>query len=287
MIWYIFWLEPASSSARGIVAWIDRPLGKGVYSNMLYSFLYGNLYNISNTDMANKKEHTAKVCGEFPEFCYRAFDSEEYAKYFLDNGSFLLRCIYYYRSIENKARRDTTEGHGHTKEPGMVTTCWVSPNPTERTICERKQGHQEHHIEPGNALYLFCMSEPHVNIDHMRKNFGKHIVKINNPRKFAEDIYDYLFSIGQNVIINGCKIVYNKGQKLDRVLENNTRLDLPFKQKSESFKPDCEFRIVAIKLCDPCNQDCKFLDGEKDLECQHIQVNFNKPISYAHFVCDD
>ena len=128
------------------------------------------------------------------------------------------------------------------------------------------------------------MSQPHVNLDHMRKNFSKHIVKINNPIKFAKDIYDYFVSIGQEFIINGCKVVYNKGQKLGRELEKNERLDLPFKQKPESFKSDCEFRIVAIRTGIHCNQECKYLDGEKELECQYIQVNLKRPVSYAYLV---
>lgn len=239
------------------------------------------------TNIIDKEKHTEKVCGEFPDFCYRAFDNKEYVKKFLDDGFFRLGCRYNYKYIEDKARRDQTEGHGHTKEPGIVTSALVSPNTEEKTIWIKKPGYQEHHIESGNAVYLFCMSEPHVNLDHMRKNFGKHIVKINNPRKFAEDIYDYFVGIGQKFIINGCKVVYNKGQKLDRELEKNERLDLPFKQKPESFKSDYEFRIVAIKSGVQCKPECKYLDGEKYLECQYIQVNFNQPISYAHLVYDD
>ena len=95
----------------------------------------------------NKEEPIEKVCGEFPDFCYRAFDCEKYARQFLNEGSFRLGCRFIYRDIENKTRRDLTEGHGCTKEPSIVTTGWVSPNPTEITIWERKQGYQEHHIE--------------------------------------------------------------------------------------------------------------------------------------------
>lgn len=234
--------------------------------------------------MNNNLESDKKVSGYFPEFCHRAFDKEEYAKQFLDYGIFRIGCIFVYRHIECESRRDQTEGYGHTKEPGIVTTGWVSPNPTKRTIWERKQGYQEHHIESGNAFYLFCMSEPPVNLDQMRKNFGKHIVKINNPRIFAEDIYNYFVSIGQDLLIYGCKVMYNKGQKLDRELEKNERLDLPFKQKPNSFKTDCEFRFVAIKLKELCNQECKYLDGEKDLECQYIQIKLDKRLDYAHLI---
>lgn len=230
------------------------------------------------------KEHTKKICGEFPEFCYRAFNREEYAKQFLDNGSFRLGCRYNYRDIENKARQDPTEGRGYTKEPGIVTTLWVSPNPTEKTIWTREQGYQEYNIDLGNAVFLFCTSSPPVNLGHMRKNFGEYIVKIGEPQKLAGDIYDYFVSTGHKFIISGCKVVYNKGQKLDRELEKNERLDYSFKQKPESFKPDCEFRIVAIKLEGQCKHECKYLDGELLLECQYIEVKINKRLGYAHLI---
>ena len=70
-----------------------------------------------------------KVCGEFPEFCYKAFKCEDYAKQFIYSGIFRLNCLLYCRNMEDVSRRDPTEGKGYTKEPGTVTVGWVSPNP--------------------------------------------------------------------------------------------------------------------------------------------------------------
>ena len=78
-------------------------------------------------------------------------------------------------------------------------------------------------------------------------------------------------------------VIYNKGQKLDRQLTNNERLDLCYKQKPESFIRDCEFRIVAIKFGDPCPDECKYLSGQfEQVEpaCKFIEVNLNKPLKY-------
>jgi len=241
--------------------------------------------------MVNVTGHEEKICGEFPEFCYKAFKCEDYAKQFIDSGFFHLNCRYYCRTMEaeekDSARRDPTEGVGHTKELGIVTQGWVSPNPAEKTIWERIPGYQEHHTELGNPVFLFCTSLPPVNLDHMRKNFGRFIVKINNPKKLAEDIYDYFFSIGQKFIIKGCRVVYNKGQKLDRKLADNERIDLSYKQKPESFIHDCEFRIVAIKLGEHCKQECKYLDGEIELKCQYIGAHLNKQLDYTQLIIDE
>jgi hypothetical protein len=186
--------------------------------------------------------------------------------------------------MEDAPRCDPTEGRAHTIEPDIVTVAWVSRNPSDKTIVTREQGYQEHHPEYGNGLFCFCTSLPDVNLDHMKESFGKYIVKINEPRKLAEDINEYFIRNGQRFLIVGCSVVYNKGQKLDKKLTNNERLDLAYKQKPEKFWPDYEFRIVAIKFGDPCNLECEFLDGQLDMKCKYIEVNLGKKMDYLSLV---
>lgn len=228
-----------------------------------------------------------KVCGEFPEFCYKAFECSEHAKQFIDNGNFRLNCLGYCRNMEGKSRRDPTEGYGHTKEPGIVTVALVSPNPTEKTIWTKETGHQEHHVEIGNPVFCFCTCLPDVELAHMSKTFGKYIVEINNPKRLAEDINEYFISKGKRFLIEGCKAVYNKGQTMDRELTDNERFDLPYKQKPEKFCPDCEFRIVAIKFGEPCKEECKYLSGQFEPiepDCKFIEVTLGKPLKYLSLV---
>ena len=223
-----------------------------------------------------------KVCGEFPEFCYKAFKCEEYEKQFI-GGTFRMGCLLSYRGIEDESRRDLTEGSGCTREPGIVTYYGYTQNLKEKPVILQKPGYQEHSIEQHNPVYCFCTCLPEVNCAHMLEKFGKYIVKINEPKRLAEDINDYFISKGQKILIEGCRVVYNKGQKLDRELTDNERLDLSYKQKPESFSPDCEFRIVAIELGDLCKDECKFLSGQfEQVEpgCKSIGVNLNKPLNY-------
>jgi len=219
------------------------------------------------------------VCGEFPEFCYKAFACEEYAEQFMEAGIFRMGCPFYYKAIEDQSRRDTTEGTGHTLEPGLVRVGWVSSDPEEKTIWTRKQGYQEHYIEQGNPKFCFCTSLPDTNLDYMKKQFGRYIVKIGEPRKLAEEINDYFFDQKQKNLIVGCRVSYNKGQKLHRELSDNERFELPYKQKPESFETEREFRIVAIKLSEVCDSKCKFLDGDAELECKFVEVNLGKQLS--------
>ena len=67
-------------------------------------------------------------------------------------------------------------------------------------------------------------------------------------------------------------------------LTDNERVDMAYKQKPESFSPDCEFRIVAIKFGEPCKEECKFLDGQfgqADPMCRFLPVNLGKQLNYT------
>jgi len=209
-----------------------------------------------------------KVCGEFPEFCYRAFDCNTDAEAFVNEGKFRLRCIHSCRAIEDESRRDPDEGKGHTREPGIVTVALVSPDRSEPTIWTKVEGYQEYHIESGNSILLFCTCLPNIVPDHMRR-FGNHIVRINEPRRLAEDICDFFAIIGQRVLVRGCYVVYNKGERLDRQLTRDERADLAYTQKPARFAADCEFRLVVIKFGQPCSN------------------RLLKKASYSPFVCSD
>jgi hypothetical protein len=230
--------------------------------------------------------NTNKVCGEFPEYCYKAFECEEHAKDFIDQGTFRMGCQHSYTAMENEQLRDPTEGKGLTKELGLVTFVGFSQDRNEEPIYTQKMAYQENHIESGNARFCFCTYLPSVQREHMKNNIDKYIVKINNPRKLAEDINDYFFRDKQKVLVVGWPVVYNKGEKLGGKLGVNEKLDLAYMQKPESFSPDCEFRISAIKLSESCDDECKFLSKElerADPKCKYIEINLRKPLDYTQF----
>ena len=228
-----------------------------------------------------------KVCGEFPEFCYKAFDCKKYAEDFMYRGTFRLNCLGYCRNMEDESRRDSTEGHGHTKEASIVTVGYVSTkNPAEETIWTKEEGLQEHYPKWNNPIFCFCTCLPDVDLAYISDRFkSKYIVKINEPRTLAEEIASYLSSRGESFVIVGCGVVYNKGEKLEKKLTANERLDLAYKQKPKSFSLEREFRIVAIKFGEPCNREgCKYLDGQfeqADPMCRFIPVNLGKQLNYT------
>lgn len=234
-----------------------------------------------------------KVCGEFPDYCYKAFECKEYAEDFVNQGTFRMGCQLSYRAKEKEQLRDITEGTGLTKELGLVTYYSFSQDPNEKPVSMQKMDYQDHHIEQSNARFCFCTCLPSVQREHIKENLGKYIVKINNPRRLAEDINDYFIRNKQKVSVEGMSVVYNKGKKLNDKLTNNERLDMAYKQKPERFRDDCEFRIVAIKLGEVCTRECKFIDKYFDEkfepvepvpDCKFIEVNLGKPLDYLSFV---
>ena len=226
---------------------------------------------------------SGKVCGEFPEYCYKAFECKEYAESFMNKGVFRMGCQHSYKAIEDEQRCDGTEGIGLTKEFGPITLFGFSSNRNEKPIYRQEMGYQEHHIESCNARFCFCTCLPEVNREHMEKSFGEYIIKINDPRKLTEDINGYFIKTGQKISIVGFRVIYNKGQKLDYELTDNERAELPYKQKPKDFIDDCEFRIVA-ELKKVCTGECKFLSEEfeqVDPECKFVEVNLGKQLNYT------
>lgn len=221
------------------------------------------------------------ICGDFPEFCYKGFDCAEHATSFMNEGTLRIGCLPSYRHIEDKDRRDVTEGIARTKEPGDVIVGWVSPNPADKTIWTKECGHPEVHIEYLGRVFCFCTSLPDVDLTDMSKQYEA-IVKINDPRRLAEDISDYHADNGHhNVLIRGCRVVYNKGEKRDRKLTDNERTDLAYTQKPrKGFSYQCEFRIVVIKLAEICYEGCKFPSGEFEPKCDFM-ITLGKQLPYV------
>lgn len=255
--------------------------------NILRLYNFVALEMLIRLQKVEKKMNTNKVCGKFPPYCYKAFECKEYAERFMKEGIFRMGCLRSYKTIEDDKRRDPTEGSGHTKEPGIENVGWVSKNLAEKTIWVSKPGFREHHSEYGNAIFGFCTSLPEVNRNHMKNDFGTNIVKIDNPKKLAEDINDYFISKEPNFLIEGNWVIYNKGQKLKKKLTDNERSDMAYTQKPERFSPDCEFRIVAIKFGEPCKKECKYLSGQFEQvepDCKFIEIRLGKQLDYLSLV---
>ena len=117
-----------------------------------------------------------------------------------------------------------------------------------------------------------CMCFSDVDWDHIKK-LGNYVVKIDQPKKIAEEIRNHLFKMGLNFMIEGHKVVYDKGKEIDETLTEDERYERAYMQKPEKFSSDCEFRIVAMNL-----------DDNKE---EFLEINLNKSLNYVSLVGDN
>lgn len=151
------------------------------------------------------------VFGEYPDTVLRAFKEKAHAEDFVLRGRFRMSNLRTYTEIEDGGRRDRSEGEGHVQRFGRVTSVDFSPDSDETTTTTRP-GYVDTHIEPLNPKFVFCCSLP---LDLLRKRFGPWLVRIDQPRRFAQEVSDFLQTLSYRFAggVKGCFVQYNKGEK--------------------------------------------------------------------------
>ncbi|MHC5083070.1 MAG: hypothetical protein ACYTET_03925 [Planctomycetota bacterium] len=205
------------------------------------------------------------IQGEFPDFCYKFYKCKKYAVEFIQKGSFRLGSLESYRSIEDNSRQDSSEGTGHIIEKTNAPVYGYSPKNPNDVIQREVESDVESQVELHNPTYSFCTVLPAGNCDQISKKFGKYIVKINKPLTFAEEINNYLNSPSR-FLVEGHKVLYNKGQNLGTILSDDDRIELSYKQKPEDYSQENEFRFVAIDLASQEYEEFLKIELNKTLE---------------------
>ena len=160
------------------------------------------------------------IIGEFPEILFRAFDRRDYAQQFLD-GNIRFGAVLGYQEIEDKGRRDKTEGIGHYTTKGVATKIQVCSNVFYALCCHR---------DLKSALEI---------------GHGKYIVEIENPLQLAKDIAKSLSSTPYKHFpwLEGVNIEYDKGEEKEKP-KPPENIKLTYSQKLRSYSPENEFRFV-------------------------------------------
>jgi len=183
----------------------------------------------------------------FPKFVYRAFDKEEYARALVEEGRIRLGQLRKYRDIEDARRRDTTEGEAHVQFPDEVTRVQVDVKSGE-SHSSRGPGIMHSRSSLGNPIYIFCTSLPEVEVEHMRENFGKHIVKIDNPAQLSADLDRAMKNSDLKLQgrVDSSRVTYTKGELVAADPQSSERFRLSYLQKPKEFEPEREFRFALI-----------------------------------------
>jgi hypothetical protein len=210
--------------------------------------LRGTIKQADSQTMRQKKLHSS---GRYPKVVLRAFKQRAYAEDFVEHGRFRMSNLRTYTVIEDENRKDASEGQGHFQHYGMVTSVDFSRDSDETTTLSQP-GYVHSHIELLNPKFIFSCSLPSVDINLLRQRFGPWIVKIKQPRQFADDIWAFLgtlpYRFGGGV--KGCFMEYTKGQKSRHQL-TVTSVPLSYSQKPTTFSTENEFRFVVIATGKP------------------------------------
>ncbi len=219
------------------------------------------------------------IRGEFPEYCYKACRKEEHANDIMQ-GTIHIGCLPYYRYMADNSRRDTTEGESSYTECGEVILTGYSPDSSKPPIHIKRTRNYKSVYTRINKIRVLCMSLPKVDQGHLN-TFGPHIVKINDPKQLAKDIYDHFSEHDSIRYIDGANVQYDFGETPGHQLTEADKFDMSYKQKPQKFAQDCEFRIAVI-LNSYCGAvDCKHLDDESDKPQCELLIKLGKRLEYV------
>jgi hypothetical protein len=187
--------------------------------------------------------------GDFPLVAYRAFDERAYAEDMVLRGEFRFGNLSRYQKHEDLNRRDQTEGLGHFQRIGRVTTVDFYSE-SDATVVNRPPGYFHTHVELLNPRFVLSCGTSRVNLTRFRKQFGEWVVRITEPRRFAQEISEYLETLPHEFAggVEGCFVKYDKGGKMRRRLDSIESTTLSYSQKPLDFSAEREFRFVIIVM---------------------------------------
>lgn len=185
--------------------------------------------------------------GDYPQTVYRVFDDIKYAKAFI-NGTIRFSLLQKYKCIEDKLRRDITEGEAHVVHNGLNYHCSFA----------------------SNSFYILCF---HRTLEAAKQSkFGEFIVEITNPQQLATEITKWLETRSYKHFggIEGVNVKYSHGKEVDSKPTAIELAKLTYSQKPSFFSDENEFRFVFIR--ESCKDDYEFIKlGKVQKFCKIIE----------------
>ncbi len=206
-----------------------------------------------------------------PKALCRAFSSEIYAKEFVEHGRFRLGHINLYVQIEDKKRRDQTEGQSSSYVKSTIPQVTINKKNMKISKVEYEPGYLKVVGSSLDHLYLLCTSGEQVDLNLLRKCMGPSIVRINDPNALLRDIHNSNPINSKMEIIRKCKIekiLYSKGQIEDFDPNSFEAVKRSWIQKPPSFRKECEYRFIvtAKPLGNGSPDDFLFYELNRKLE---------------------
>jgi hypothetical protein len=116
--------------------------------------------------------------------------------------------------MEDAERRDCSEGQGHFQRFGTVTSVDFFGG-SEETSVWQKPGYVHTHTELLNPVFILSCARPGVDLDYLRSRFGPWLVRIDQPRRLAQELSSFLETLPDGFTgVEGCLVHYNKGGRV-------------------------------------------------------------------------
>ncbi len=165
------------------------------------------------------------------------------------------------------------EGKGHFQSFSTVTTVTFVPGSDESSV-GHAPGYVHTHTELLNPTFILSCALPRADLGHLRSRFGVWLVKIYNPKEFAQELAGYLGQLADRFAgVEGCVVHYNKGGRVRPTLSNIARTRLSYSQKPVTFSQDKEFRFVTHAMGSPrsrFNDDYLYVDLGHSLDYVNV-----------------
>ena len=168
---------------------------------------------------------------DLPPVLLRAFSERGHAESFCSGRIRFLerRC---YRLMEDRERGDRTEGAAE----------WIVPGVNDVPVTTG--------TEYMNPVYVLCMSQPDVDLDHLMKK-GPHVIRVLDSQRLFERLANTLdrqcLPDGRVCIaIDSGSVSYDKGELATALPDAEERTRMTFLQKPARFRPDLECRIGVV-----------------------------------------
>jgi len=159
-----------------------------------------------------------------------------------------------YSTLEDAERRDSSEGKGHFQRFGTVRSVDFVPGAAD-TFVAQAPGYVHTHTELLNPKFILSCALPGVDVEFLRSRFGTWLVRIDDPRRLAQEISGYLGGLPNRFAgVEGCLVHYNKGGKVQADLSNIASTRLSYSQKPATFNQEREFRFVVIEMGTPSSR---------------------------------
>ena len=220
-----------------------------------------------------------KIQGNLPSPVFRAYEHQQYSADFAERGHIRLGSLLSYREIESLGRRDTSEGEPKLRIPSDVTTIFLESKTLQRIGESVAPGYLNYSGSFDNPLYAFCVADSTVHHDHLRRQFGCHIVEIFNTTAFLVEFKNSLSRLQlpdrEVLFVDSCSVRYDKGEIGEYPKDDHDRIY--YTQKPPDFASDCEWRVV-IALTGPLKEAPKelFLDlANPKLFCRQMSIYQN------------